>query len=197
MSQHSPHIVVLAGPNGSGKSTAAPGLLKGALGVAEFINADVIARGLSAFNPADAALLAGRAMLERAAALAERRVSFAFETTLASRSLLRRIEEWRDQFGYRLHIVFLWLPGPDAAIARVRARVALGGHGVPETTITRRYWRGLSNFFLLYRDLATTWRVYDNSGRRPRLVAAGRSGRSARVRDPATWARILELAKNA
>jgi len=136
-------------------------------------------------------------MLERAAALAQRAVSFAFETTLASRSLMRTIGEWRDQFGYRLHIVFLWLPGPEAAIARVRARVALGGHGVPAATITRRYWRGLSNFLVLYQKLATTWRVYDNSGRRPRLVAVGGPGQPARVRDPAAWMHIVELAKYA
>jgi predicted ABC-type ATPase len=196
MAQNGPQIVLLAGPNGAGKSTMAPRLLRGALGLAEFINADVIAQGLSAFNPDDAALMAGRAMLERATALAQRGVSFAFETTLASRSLVRHIQDWR-QFGYRLHIVFLWLPDPEAAVARVRARAALGGHGVPEATITRRYRRGLSNLFLLYQELATTWRVYDNSGKRPRLIAAGRCECPARVRDQAAWSRILELAKHA
>lgn len=190
-----PHLVLLAGPNGAGKSTAAPRLLKGALGVAEFINADTIAQGLSAFAPEDAALLASRVMLERARALSERRLSFAFETTLASRSLATWINTLREDAGYRMHLLFLWLPDADTALSRVRERVRAGGHDVPEQTVRRRYERGLQNFFTLYQPLATTWRVYDNSrADRPWLIASGREDSQLCVRNAVVWARILEAA---
>jgi predicted ABC-type ATPase len=132
-----PGVIVLAGPNGSGKSTSAPSLLKGMLGVTEFVNADVIARGLSGFAPMGAALEASRIMLQRLHDLAGTRTSFAFETTLASKSLA----PWLSQLiveGYDFHLLFLWLPSPEAAIARVRERVQLGGHEVPEDTVRRR-----------------------------------------------------------
>lgn len=82
-----PHVIVLAGPNGAGKSTTAPALLRDVLGITELVNADLIAQGLSAFGPERAALAAGRIMLGRLQELARRRASFAFETTLAGRSL--------------------------------------------------------------------------------------------------------------
>lgn len=197
MANRGPHIVILAGPNGAGKSTTAPRLLKGALGVDEFINADTIAQGLSAFAPDGAALLASRIMLDRARALAERRVNFAFETTLASRSLVSWIRTRRAEHNYRVHLVFLWLPDAETAVARVRERVQLGGHDVPELTIRRRFGRGLRNFFELYQPLVTTWRLYDNSREQgPRLVASGSESSRVRVRDAATWARVLEIAHN-
>jgi predicted ABC-type ATPase len=143
-----PHVVVLAGPNGAGKSTAAPALLAGTLGLTDFVNADVIARGLSAFRPQDAALEAGRIMLERLRSLASLQASFAFETTLASRSFAPWIADLRRQ-NYVFHLVFLYLPGPEAAIARVAERVRSGGHDVPVETIRRRYTAGLRNFFHL------------------------------------------------
>ena len=190
--------MVLAGPNGAGKSTTAPRLLKGALGVAEFVNADTIAQGLSAFAPEEAALLAGRIMLERAKELAERRVNFAFERTLASRSLVAWIRPLCDEAGYRVHLLFLWLSDAETAVARVRERVRAGGHDVPEETIRRRYDRGLQNLFGLYQLLATTWRLYDNSREvGPRLVASGGRRLQVRVRDASTWARVLEVAEHA
>lgn len=190
--------MILAGPNGAGKSTTALHLLKGVLGVAEFVNADTIAQGLSAFAPEEAALLASRIMLERARSLAERRVNFAFETTLASRSLAAWIRKLCDEAGYRVHLVFLWLSDAETAVARVRERVRAGGHDVPEETIRRRYGRGLQNFFGLYQPLVTTWRVYDNSrAAGPRLVASGGGRLQVRVRDATTWARVLEAAKHA
>jgi predicted ABC-type ATPase len=166
-------VVVLAGPNGAGKSTAAPRLLRGGLGVDEFVNADVIARGLSAFAPEKVAMAAGRIMLARLRELARQGASFAFETTLASRSFAPWFEGLIAQ-GYQVHIVFLWLPSADAAVARVAERVRSGGHDVPAGVIHRRYATGLKNFHLWYRSLATTWRVIDNSRRgRSVLVAAG------------------------
>src|SRR5690242_6335806 len=111
MNSH-PHLVILAGPNGAGKSTAAPALLRGALRVDEFVNADVIAAGLSGFHPEGAAIEAGRVMLHRLNHLAERRASFAFETTLSGRTTARLLEELYRR-GYRSHLIYPWVPSAD------------------------------------------------------------------------------------
>jgi predicted ABC-type ATPase len=186
----SPHIVVLAGPNGAGKSTAAPTLLRGTLQVDEFVNADVIARGISGFQPDRAAMEAGRIMLARLKSLAAKKVNLAFETTLASRSFAPWLNELLAQ-GYAFRLVFLWLPSPEMALARVEARVRAGGHAVPEETIRRRYTTGLRNFFQIYSPLATTWRFYDNgSPTGPRLVATGRGSVEKSVSDARLWQAI-------
>lgn len=190
MPQAAPHAVVIAGPNGAGKSTSAPELLRGALGVREFVDADVVARGISAFQPEGVALEAGRIMLRRLRELAAARVSFAFETTLAARGFAPWFQELRHQ-RYRVHLLFLWLPDADAAIRRVAERVRLGGHGVPEETIRRRYERGLRNFFTIYMAVVDSWRFYDNSARfEPRLVAVGGRMTSTRVNQPDLWDRL-------
>ncbi len=135
-------------------------LLVEVLGAAEFVDADVIARNLP--RSRSVAITAGRAMLRRLDELGAGRRDFGFETTLASRSLVPRIRRLA-RAGYECHLVFLWLPNADLAVARVADRVRLGGHAVPEQTIRRRYRSGLRNFFALYRPLTTTWRMYDNS----------------------------------
>lgn len=187
-----PNIVVLAGPNGAGKSTVAPALLKGALRVDDFVNADTIAQGLSGFAPNAVALAAGRIMRGRLDELADARVDFAFETTLASRSLAAWLRK-RVDTGHLVHLVFLWLPQAAQAVARVEARARGGGHSVPPSVVERRFHRGLRNMFERYLPLASTLRVYDNSGDAPRLVATERHGK-ARCRDTETWARIRESA---
>lgn len=147
-----PHLIIIAGPNGAGKSTAAPALLKDALHVDNFVNADVIAQGLCAYQPEKAAIQAGRIMLDRIHTLANEEVNFAFETTLASRTFAMWIPKLQKQ-GYQFHLIFLWLQSADLAIFRVKA----GGHSVPEATIRRRYTAGLKNFFNLYSSLADSW----------------------------------------
>jgi predicted ABC-type ATPase len=133
---------------------------------------------------------AGRVMLSRLKELSSRKSDFAFETTMASRSFAPWLQRLIDE-GYRLHLVFLWLSSPETAIARVRARVQAGGHDVPEATIRRRYARGTRNFLDLYRPLASTWRVYDNSSAEgPRLVASGGARLSEEILDDGTWKRI-------
>jgi predicted ABC-type ATPase len=184
-------VVVLAGPNGAGKSTTAPRLLRGPLAVAEFVNADVIARGLSAFNPDRVAMTAGRIMLDRLRELASQRASFAFETTLASRSFAPWLREL-TRTGYEFHLVYVWVSQPELSVQRVAGRVQRGGHGVPEDVIRRRYAAGLRNFFDLYRPFANGWRVYDNSGPEPVLVAAGERVEVVTVDEPAVWSRILD-----
>lgn len=184
-----PAVVVLAGPNGAGKSTAARTLLQGALGVSEFVNADEIARGLSGFNPEGVAIAAGRIMLARLRELAAQRASFAFETTLASRSFAPWLKELSAS-DYTIHLVFLWLPSAEVAVERVAQRVRTRGHHVPTDTVRRRYERGLDNFRLLYRPLATTWRVYDSSVQEPRLIAAKLDASRIQIYDQDTWTRI-------
>jgi predicted ABC-type ATPase len=135
-------------------------------------------------------------MLGRLDRLAAQRRNFAFETTMASRTFALRIARWMET-GYGFHLVFLWLPNAEFALARVQERVRAGGHDVPEATVRRRYARGLINFFALYRSMATTWRLYDNSRARPRIVARGdRTGRSA-VSDVGLWKRITEASHGA
>jgi predicted ABC-type ATPase len=183
----SPGVVVLGGPNGAGKSTVAPRLLRGSLRVEEFVNADTLAQGLSAFRPEDAAMEAGRIMLARLDFLESQRRSFAFESTLASHALARRLTRLKEQ-AYRVHIVYLWLPTADLALARVAARVRAGGHDVPADAVRRRFARGRQIFFTLYRPLAHTWRLYDASSiTGPRLVAAGGAWKSTKVRAVETW----------
>lgn len=157
-----PNLVIIAGPNGSGKSTAAPVLLRNTVNINNFVNADVIAQGLSAFYPEKVAIQAGRIMLDRIHQLAHENTTFAFETTLASRTFLPWITRLKNK-NYHLYLVFLWLKNEELAISRVQARVKMGGHSVPEETIRRRYHSGLKNFFQLYRPIADSWRLYDNS----------------------------------
>lgn len=190
MQEEAPSLIALAGPNGAGKSTAGPPLLRDALGLTEFVNADVIAQGLSAFDPEGAAFEAGRVMLHRIRELGRRRVSFAFETTLAGKSSVRWISELRAQ-GFVFEIFFFWLPSPEDAISRVAARVETGGHHVPDEVVHRRYHAGLRNFFRLYRPMATTWQIYDTTrGPQPRMLAWGSGKRTLQVLDRETWERI-------
>ncbi len=187
MPEPAPNVVVLAGPNGAGKSTSAPKLLKGVLGIYEFVNADIIAHGLSGFRPDQAGLAAGRIMLDRLRELARQRSSFAFETTLASRTFAPWIADLL-RTGYQFHLVFLWLPTADLAVARVAARVQAGGHDVPEETIRRRYEAGLLNFFRLYRPMTTTWQLCDNSvSDNPKLIASGEAALTRFVVDSSAW----------
>ena len=182
-----PHLIVLAGPNGAGKTTVSAELLRGALGVHEFVNADTIARGLSEFNPEGAAIEAGRVMLRRLHHLTAQQLDIAFETTLASRSFAPWIRELMRS-GYAFYLFFFSLNGPELAIERVAERVKLGGHFVPEEVIRRRFEAGLRNFFSIYRPIATRWRFIDNSvPHRRRLIASGGAGLDDRVYDVATW----------
>ena len=189
MGERAPLVIVVAGPNGAGKSTAAPGLLRDALAVTEFVNADLIAAGLSVFRARAAAIAAGRIMLARMKTLARARRDFAFETTLASRSFAPWLAALRAS-GYREHIAFLSLSDPDLAVARVAERVRRGGHDVPEPVVRRRFEAGLENFFRLYQPLVDTWQVFDNSADAPRLIAAGAAGQPPTIADGEAWTRL-------
>lgn len=193
MSDARPKIIAIAGPNGAGKSTLAPFLLRDIFGLTEYVNADTIALGLSAFNPAGVAFESGRVMLKRLHTLAEARADFAFETTLATRSYAGWIADLRRRQGYEFHLIYLWLHGAELAVWRVEERVRLGGHHVPAHIIRRRYVKGLRNFFALYRVLADTWGIYDNSvvGELPR-IATGIRDESEQVFQEKKWRRFCE-----
>jgi predicted ABC-type ATPase len=182
-----PSVVVLGGPNGSGKSTSAPRLLRESLKVEHFVNADALAQGLSAFRPEEVALDAGRIMLRRLDELGDQRKTFAFESTLASQVLARRLERLK-QHGYLVCLVYLWLPRVELALARVAERVRAGGHDVPAAVVRRRFDRSRVNFFTIYRPLANSWRLYDAASiTGPRFVATGGAGLPTRLRRREIW----------
>ena len=165
-------IIILAGPNGAGKTTFARSFLPGEAHCMRFINADLIAAGLSPFIPEAADLQAGRLMLTDIAACVRRGESFAFETTLSGLSYLPRIKQWRAQ-GYHVSLFFLCLPNAETAIARVAERVRQGGHHIPEPVIRRRFVAGLRNLEQAYKSAVDTWAKYDNVGERPILLDWG------------------------
>lgn len=165
-------IVILAGPNGSGKTTFAREFLPKEAACPRFINVDLIAEGLSPFNPEIATFQAGRLMVQEIANCVRRGESFAFETTLSGLRYARLIPQWRKK-GFFVKLIFLKLPNPEMAIARVAARVAQGGHAVAETIIRRRFLAGWRNFQQIYRPLVNTWILYDNALDRPEYVDAG------------------------
>lgn len=184
-----PDVVVIAGPNGAGKSTLAPALLRDTFGILEYVNADTIAEGLSAFAPEDASFNAGRVMLGRLHELASDGKDFAFETTLASRSYAGWLKELKSD-GYRVSVVFLWLRNVELAIERVNERVRLGGHSIPEETIRRRFDRGIKNFFELYLPVADAWRVFNAASEDPIELARYTEDAGEIVFDPDLWAKM-------
>ncbi len=165
-------IVIIAGPNGAGKTTFAQQYLPGELGIWRFINADLIAAGLSPLAPEREAVRAGKLMLQEIASCVRNGESFGLETTLSARMYARLIPEWKAA-GYQIQLVFLSLPSADMAVARVQARVMAGGHDIPAATIRRRFEAGLANFLTLYKPLANEWFLYDNSEIAPRLIDSG------------------------
>ncbi|OGT89529.1 MAG: Zeta toxin family protein [Gammaproteobacteria bacterium RIFOXYA12_FULL_61_12] len=167
-----PKILIIAGPNGAGKTTFARSFLPEEAQCPRFINADLIAAGLSPFAPEAAAIRAGRLMLMEIAACVRRSESFAFETTLSGLAYLRHISQWRAQ-GYQVALFFLALPNAETAIARVAERVRQGGHLIPEAVIRRRFADGLRHFDQDYKPRVTTWAKYDNAGAEPFLLEWG------------------------
>lgn len=164
-----PRCIIIAGPNGAGKTTFAREFLLREVGVIHFVNADLIAGGLSPLHPELAARQAGRLVLTELSRLVKARENFAFESTLSGRTYLQLLKRWKIA-GYRIEIVFLSLPSVQLALQRIAARVHQGGHNVPRADVIRRFKRSWDNFKKLYRPLAEKWSVYDNSGGAPQLV---------------------------
>jgi len=181
-------IYIIAGPNGAGKTTFATTFLPDYVQCTEFLNADLIAVGLSPFAPSIQNFRASELMLERMQKLLDSRKTFSFETTLAARSYSRRIPEWRAM-GYEVFLFFLWLPTEELAIERVANRVRQGGHDIPVPTIRQRYRRGLSNFNRLYRPVVDGWLLLDASQFPPTEVARHEEQGQA-IADPKLWRHI-------
>ncbi len=169
MSEGNKKIVIIAGPNGAGKTTFAREFLPNEAHCDIFINADLIAAGLSPFAPERAAIKAGRLMLQAIEETLQKQQSFAFETTLSGLGYLKHIPIWQAQ-GYRVKLIFLQLQNSDMAIARVKQRVQQGGHNIPETTIRRRFDAGLKNFHQYYKNSVDIWLHFDNSADTTTLI---------------------------
>ena len=165
-------MVIVAGPNGAGKTTFAREYLPNEAGCEVFVNADLIAAGVSPFRPAAAEVRAGRLMLEEIDRHFRARRSFALESTLAGRGYMRRIRAWRIH-GYRVKLLFLSLNTPEEAIERVKLRTRQGGHFVPDPVVRRRFKAGLRNFREIYCHCVDYWQEFDASGRNLLLLREG------------------------
>jgi predicted ABC-type ATPase len=171
----SPTVYVIAGPNGAGKTTFASAFLPDFVNCRQFLNADLIAAGLSPFAPETQNLRAGRLLLERIKELSLATDDFGFETTLSGRTHVRLLTDLK-QVGYRVVLFFLWLPSADLAVSRVANRVQQGGHAVPEADVRRRFASGLKYLFKLYRPRLDAWWLYDASRLPPVLIAREEEG---------------------
>ena len=166
-------VYIITGPNGSGKTTFAIKFLPDYAKCPNFVNADLIAKGLSPFSPRTAAIKAGRIMLDQIHNLAAKDSDFAFETTLSWKTYISFLNDLKKK-GYSINIFFLWIPNATLALNRIKDRVASGGHNVPALEVKRRFKRGLYNFFEYYKPLADTWLLFNNTDVIPRFIARGK-----------------------
>ena len=176
-------ILLIAGPNGAGKTTFARHYLEREGDRRRFVNGDDIAARLRPHDPAAVAQKAGRLALREMEAHVAKGEDFATETTLSGRTYVKSIRRWRAA-GYRVAIIYLWVPTADHCVARVARRVREGGHHIPEAVIRRRFERSWRNFRDLYRRVVDEWRVYDNSGEVPVLLEESEEWNA--VREPGT-----------
>jgi predicted ABC-type ATPase len=178
-------IYIIAGPNGAGKSTFVENYLNRYVDCDEFLNADLIAQGLSPFAPERQALKASEIFLERLETLEKGTVSFALETTLAGLSYRRRITHWK-QLRFNVTLFFLWLPSDAMAIDRVATRVRQGGHNIPLPDIRRRYRRGLSNLMCIYLPIVDDAWILNGAVTPPEIIWR-RVAQEERTLDTALW----------
>lgn len=165
------NLYVIAGCNGAGKTTASFTILPEILDCKEFVNADEIAKGLSPFQPEKVAVEAGRIMISRINNLLEDELSFAFETTLATKSYKNKILLAKNK-GYTVTLLFFWLQTIDLAKERVATRVLEGGHDIPKDVIQRRYINGIKNLFSIYIPIVDELMIFDNSQMKSELIAS-------------------------
>jgi predicted ABC-type ATPase len=184
------NLYIIVGPNGAGKTTFARRFLPDYARCFEFVNVDLIASGLSPFNPERAALKAGRIMLEQIHSLAKRGVDFGFESTLSGKTYVRFLRGMK-RGGYSIHIFFLWIKAVELGLERIKLRVRNGGHAIPEATVRRRFGRSLANFLRVYKPLADSWTIFDNSGDIPKMIAFEESGK-IEILDPDLFNNLLK-----
>ena len=190
-----PTLYIIAGPNGAGKTTASLTLLPEMLECSEFVNADEIARGLSPLNPDSVRIRAGRLFLRRIKKLLSTNETFAFETTLSTRSFVPFIHAAKDR-NYHIVLLFFWLYSEEMAIERVKYRVSEGGHNIPLADIRRRYKRGIKNLVNLYSHRVDRWAIFDYSTSSPEMIVKG-SGENVEVKDEFIYNQIIAYAEKA
>lgn len=183
-------LYIIAGPNGAGKTTASYTILPDIFDCNEFVNADEIAKGISPFNPEKVGVKAGRIMLQRINELLENKESFAFETTLSTKSYVGLIKKAR-QLNYEVILLFLALDSQELALKRVKTRVKEGGHNIPEEVIRRRFEKGLHNLFNLYIPIVDKWLLIDNSGENFEFIGEGTNVETI-VKNEKIWISLKE-----
>jgi predicted ABC-type ATPase len=188
-----PTLYIIAGPNGVGKTTFADRYLPDEAKQLEFVNADLIARGLSPYDPDSVSIEAGKIALRRMRELIEHRIGFSWETTMSGRSAVIWLRQARE-VGFDLKAYFLWVRNPETTIRRIRQRVVEGGHNIAEEVSRRRFFKTIQNFFSVYRPVMTTWKLIQNELPGPRLVALEKHGRLV-IRDPAQFAQLQREAE--
>ena len=186
-----PRLFIISGCNGSGKTTASYSVLPQMLGCSEFVNSDEFAKSLSPFSPETASVIASRYMLLKMRQLLDKRADFCIETTLATRSLLRLVEEAKGR-GYYVTILYFWLKSPDLAVERIKARVESGGHNIREEVVRRRYHLGLHYLFRDFMPVCDRWILCDNT-EFPFTIVAESSEEGTTVRDPEKFGKIKSV----
>ncbi len=171
-----PTVYVIAGPNGVGKTTYADRYLPQTVKELEFVNTDLIARGLSPYAPDSVAMEAGRIALARIRHLISEQRSFAWETTMSGRTAIRWLQRAKDA-GYQIKCYFLWVREIETTLGRIRQRVREGGHNIEPDVSRRRFLKTIQHFFTVYRPLFDTWKLFVNDRLVPRLLAVEKEGR--------------------
>ncbi len=189
------NLYIIAGCNGAGKTTASFTILPDIIDCKEFVNADEIAKGLSPFQPEKVAFEAGRIMLNRIAELLEQNESFAFETTLSTRSYKQKIEEAKQK-GFTITLLFFWLQNVELAKERVRTRVSEGGHNIEPEVIERRYIKGIKNLFDIYLPIVDGVLIFDNSYGKHLLIAKRNIDRAIDIIDRSKFNLLKEFYDN-
>lgn len=175
-----------------GKTTFADRYLPDEAQQLEFVNADLIARGLSPYDPEASAVEAGKIALKRIRELIAHGIGFTWETTMSGKTAAGWLRDARAK-GYTLKAYFLWVRNVDVTIDRIRQRVAEGGHNIDPDVSRRRFYKTIQNFFTIYRPLMDTWKLLENEISGPRLLAVEKDGRLA-VRDQVRLDKIKQEA---
>ena len=187
-----PKLYIISGCNGAGKTTASYTILPELLECREFVNSDEFAKFLSPFDPSTASVGASRMMISKVHYLMDRGLTFSIETTLATRSLLGVVREAKNK-GYTVQLLYFWLNSPELAIARIKLRVAAGGHNITDDVVRRRYYLGLQYLFDTYIPECERWLLVDNSNSPFSTVAEG-IGTVKFIRDNEKYALIWNQA---